>query len=574
MEGPTLKFSQDTHATKYRGKGESFREAMTRIADALKDDQQHFHEFRSILLRQAFLPPGRVQAAMGSPRLHTPYNCFVSGDIPDSMEGIMDSVKQAALTMKMGGGIGYDFSSIRPRGDWIASQETYASGAVSFMKPFDAVCQTIASAGNRRGAQMAGLRVDHPDIEEFIAAKQNTDNLTQFNVSVLVTDEFMEAMLEGRQFPLRFEGRTYKWVDARALWDEIMRSTWDWAEPGVLFVDQANRMNNLWYCEYLPVTNPCGEQWLPEHGACLLGSFNLVKYLVFNKQQTKVIDFDYEQLWTDIQIVYRAMDNVVDRAAYPLPEQEAEAKNKRRMGLGITGLANAGEALGFAYGSSEFLRFQEEVEKLLTYALYTQSAVRARQYGAFPLCDNEKLVQSNFIQKLPPALQDFIREYGLRNSHLTSIAPTGTISLCADNVSSGIEPPYSLGMSRKVRTFDGVEEHGLVDYASYFLGVDGKTVMNGDVTVEDHLNVLEIASRWNDSSVSKTVNIDDSVTFEQFKDVYVEAWKRGCKGCTTFRASGKRMGILSDSQSKGSEEATEGGACVFDPELGTTSCGE
>ncbi len=578
--GPTLKFSRDEHARKYRQEGETFRERMTGVADGLKDSDPHFHSFRDPLLHQRFLPPGRVQAAVGSTRYHTPYNCFVSGTIPDSLSGITDKLGEAAQTMKLGGGIGYDFSTLRPRNDWIASQETSSSGAVSFAQPFDAMCKTIASAGNRRGAQMLGLRVDHPDIEEFVHAKVgDTSFLSQFNISVLVTDEFMQAVLRGESFPLRFGGRVYKWVDAQRLWHEIMCATWDWAEPGVLFIDRANEMNNLWYCEHLPVTNPCGEQWLPPYGACLLGAFNLPKYL-YPWADTWI--FDWQLFEADIEAVYPAMDNVPDRATFPLDAQREEAQNKRRMGLGITGLANAGEAMGMPYGSQEFLVWHDRVEWFLTNKLYELSALRAAEYGPFPAFDREKFLNSKFVQRLDPYVQDLIWRHGIRNSHLRSQAPTGTTSLCADNVSSGIEPVFSLGQSRKVRRRDDegfvrIEEEGLVDYGWNFLGVEGKTVANGDVSVEDHLNVLEVAAYWNDSSVSKTTNISDDTTFEEFKNVYFEAWRRGAKGCTTFRPAGKRWGILQssdDSGDSGSSEEASGGACTFDPETGVKSCDE
>ena len=323
--GPTLPISEEIHAMKYRGKGESFKEAMTRVAEALKDNETHFNNFRTILYNQRFLPAGRVQSAMGAPRRVTPYNCFVSTTIEDSMDGIMDAAKRAAETMRLGGGIGYDFSTLRPKGTLIKSLESKSSGPISFMGIFDAVCKTIASAGHRRGAQMGVLRVDHPDIEEFIKAKRNHTELTGFNISVGVTDKFMTAVKEGTDFDLVFNDEVRKTVDARALWDMIMRSTWDWAEPGILFIDRINQKNNLHYCEKIAATNPCGEQPLPPNGACLLGSFNLTKYVL--EHDDKYV-FNMNQLRNDIPHVVRAMDNVIDRATYPLKEQEEEAKTK------------------------------------------------------------------------------------------------------------------------------------------------------------------------------------------------------------------------------------------------------
>jgi ribonucleoside-diphosphate reductase alpha chain len=562
MNGPTLAISQELHAMKYRSEGETFREAMTRIADALKDDEAHFEAFREILLDMRVLPAGRVQAAMGAPRAVTPYNCFVSGVIPDSMNGIMKMATEAAETMRMGGGIGYDFSTLRPRGDLIRSLDSRSSGPVSFMSIFDAVCGTIASAGHRRGAQMGVLRVDHPDIEEFVRCKQNADRLRNFNISVGVTDEFMEAVIADRPFDLRWMGRVYKTVSARKLWDEIMRSTWTWAEPGVLFLDTANRMNNLHYCETLAATNPCAEQWLPPYGACLLGSFNLTRYMLPTPDGGWTFSFDLFR--RDIPVVVRAMDNIVDRAIYPLDRQELEARRKRRMGLGVTGLANAIEAWGGRYGGGWFCQQANLILRTLTIEAYRASVELAKEKGPFPYF-MQNYCESGFVQRLPQELQDAIRTHGIRNSHLTSIAPTGTISLTADNVSSGIEPVFSYGYDRVVQHFDGPKVERVEDYGVRVFGVRGKTA--DQCTIDDHLNVLAVASRWSDSSVSKTCNIGDDVTWEEFKEVYLKAWKMGAKGCTTFRAAGKRSGILI----KKDEEA-EGAACYFDPETGKKSC--
>lgn len=302
--------------------------------------------------------------------------------IPDSMEGIMLAAQEAAKTMQLGGGIGYDFSTLRPRGALIKGLESRSSGPMSFMGIFDAVCKTISSAGHRRGAQMGVMRVDHPDIAEFIRVKNNSDTLTQFNLSVGVTDKFMEAVKEGSTFDLVFDGRVYDTIDARALWDDILRSTWDWAEPGILFIDRINTKNNLWYCEEIAATNPCGEQPLPPNGACLLGSFNLVKYVETCVQGSR--SFNYEKLKHDIPAVVRAMDNVVDRAIYPLPAQESEAKSKRRMGLGVTGVANAIEALGHEYGSERFLDILEGIMTVIRDTCYRSSVSLAIEKGPFP----------------------------------------------------------------------------------------------------------------------------------------------------------------------------------------------
>ena len=451
-EGPTKPISIEIDKMKYCQKDETFNEKVSRIARTLADDDQHKSSLKDILGNMRFLPAGRVQSAIGSSRITTAYNCFVSGTIEDSMNTIMEKASEAAETMRRGGGIGYDFSKIRPRGDKIKSLDSQASGPVSFMGIFDSICQTIASSGHRRGAQMGVLRVDHPDIEEFVSAKRNSDRLTGFNISVGITDKFMEALTntDDSSFDLVFEHKTYKTICAKKLWDQIMESTWDWAEPGVLFVDRIAEMNNLHYCEEIVATNPCGEQPLPPYGACLLGSFNLTKYIVEDLQNT----FDFAQFKDDIPKIVRAMDNVIDRTIYPLKQQSDEAKDKRRMGLGVTGLANAGEMLGLPYASDEFMDWAEKVFACLRDNCYKASALLAKEKGPFPLY-REEYLKSNFVRSLPQSVKKLIREYGIRNSHLTSIAPTGTISLVADNVSGGIEPVFSHYYDRTIQTFEG-----------------------------------------------------------------------------------------------------------------------
>ena len=571
--GPTLPLSQEIDQMKYRQDGETFNDKVQRISEALSDTEEHRMEFLDILGEQRFLPAGRVQSAIGSKRITTAYNCFVSGNIEDSMSSIMERANEAAETMRRGGGIGYDFSRIRPRGDLIKSLDSKSSGPISFMGIFDAVCQTIASSGHRRGAQMGVLRVDHPDIREFIRAKRNSSSLTGFNVSVGVTDEFMEAIKrEDDSFSLVFEGKVYDTISSRELWDEIMESTWDWAEPGILFLDRINEQNNLWYCEEITSTNPCGEQPLPAYGACLLGSFNLTKYIVDGS-------FSYTMFKQDIPNVVRAMDNVIDRTIYPLKQQEDEAKNKRRMGLGVTGLANAGELLGYQYGSEEFLEWAEGVFKLLRNGCYRASADLAREKGAFPLYD-DRLLKSGFAKTLPYQLRKRIKQYGLRNSHLTSIAPTGTISLVADNISGGIEPSFSTGYDRTIQTFDGPKVERVEDYAS----ARGATVRTaGSLSTDEHLSVLALAQHYVDSACSKTINVGDDVTYAEFKNIYEKAFEQGVKGCTTFRAAGKRYGILNETVEEEAESAgetqevaeetgEEATACFFDVVTGQREC--
>lgn len=574
MPGPTIPICDAIHAEKYRADNESFREAMGRVANALQDDQVHYHEFRDILLDMKFLPAGRVQAAMGSSKNVTPYNCFVSGTIEDSFcdgpGSIMGRAHQSASTMRQGGGIGYDFSTLRPKGDIIRGVQSVTDGPMAFMPIYDSVCRATASAGNRRGAQMGVLRVDHPDIEAFIHAKQNVDKLTGFNLSIAITDEFMNAVAAGQNFPLRFNGQVYRTIDARALWETIMRSTYDWAEPGVLFIDAINRMNNLYYCETIAATNPCGEQPLPPFGACLLGSLNLVKFVTKDAEGVHSIDFD--EMSRVIPHIIRAMDNVVDRARYPLPEQEQEAKSKRRMGIGVTGLANAIEACGALYGSPEFLEIQEQIERLLTNECYRASAMLAKEKGAFPLYDQELYCAGNFIRTLDDDVQALIKANGIRNSHLTSKAPTGTISFCADNPSSGIEPVFSYSQRRSVITGQGKIEAVVQDYGQRVFGVNGRVC--ADVTVDQHVKVLALSSRYTDSAVSKTCNVPHDIDWNDFKNTYTTAWELGAKGCTTYRVGGKREAILMDAASNSSPvvETEEGGACYYDPDTGTRSC--
>ena len=571
MTGPTLPISIELDEMKYRQTGESFRDKCSRIADALKDDDAHYAAFRNALLDMRFLPAGRVQAAMGAARQVTPYNCFVSPTIPDTMAGIMATAGIAAETMRLGGGIGYDFSTIRPRGDLISKTGSPASGPVSFMRIFDAVCSTVASAGHRRGAQMGVLRVDHPDIEEFIRAKQNTNSLTNFNVSIAVTDAFMEAVRENSGFDLVWGGKKYRTINSRNLWTEIMRSTWDWAEPGVLFIDRINEMNNLWYCETIAATNPCAEQPLPPNGACLLGSFNLTKYISteeigYSEGKPELLRvFNWDQFFADIPVVVRAMDNIVDRALYPLEAQYQEAISKRRMGLGVTGVANALEALGLPYGSEGFLDLLDEILSEFTNAVYRASATLAAEKGPFPLYDKTAFLASKFVEVLDESTRQAIEKYGIRNSHLTSIAPTGTISLVADNISSGIEPVFSYGFDRTIQTYEGPRVERVDDYGVRVFGVRGKTA--DECSVDDHLAVLLVASKWMDSAVSKTCNVGDGVSFDEFKSVYWKAWEGGAKGATTFRAAGKRAGILVAAPEEG-----EGAACFIDPETGKRTC--
>lgn len=576
MAGPSVAFSDQLHSEKYRLKGESFEGAMIRNANALSDSAEHYEAYLDILLNMRFCPAGRVQAWAGAPKVVTPYNCFVSATINDSFVdppkpgedqnavSIMKAAEMAAQTMRQGGGIGYDFSTLRPAGDIIKGVMSKSDGPLAFMPIFNAVCQATASAGNRRGAMMGTMRIDHPDIERFIESKRNGNALNGFNISILVTDEFMMALESGDSFPLKFNGVIYRWISAADLWEKIMQSTWDWAEPGVLFVDTINNMNNLYYCETIASTNPCSEQPLPPYGACLLGSLNLVSYVVKGITDCQAGYFDWDKFRADIPHIVRALDNVIDKATYPLVQQAAEAKNKRRMGIGIMGLANALEALGAPYGSRQFVWMEGEILTVLRDECYRASIELAKEKGAFPLFDAEKYCAGRFIKTLPDDIQDAIRQHGIRNSHLTSIAPTGTISLCADNVSSGIEPVFSIRQKRTVKMSKGDVEEDFLDYGFKFFGVEGKTT--AQVSTQEHIDVLVAAANLVDSSVSKTINVDDTCKWEDFANIYYEVWRRGGKGCTTFNKNGKREGILKDM------DEPKDKACFFDPTTGQRTC--
>lgn len=581
--GPQLEFSDQLHAEKYRTEGETFRDKCSRVAAALTDTPEEYHKYREMTLDMRFLEAGRIQSAVGSTREVTPYNCFVSRTLEDSTESICETFSDAMQTMRRGGGIGYDWSPLRPKGALIRSLGSSSSGPLSFMQIFSQLCHSISSAGHRRGAQMAVLRVDHPDIEAFIQAKHDITQLTGFNLSVAITDEFMECKESGKPFKLRFNGESHGEVDSQALWEMIMRSTWDYADPGVLFIDTINNMNNLWYCEKIAATNPCGEQPLPPNGACLLGSFNLVKYVRFDEQGKA--SFDWNLLREDVRTAVPAMDRVIDVARYPLPAQELEAKNKRRMGLGITGLANAGEAVtGSSYGSKEFLWFANAVQSFITNEAYSVSIELARTRGEFSMLDREKFVQSKFVKTLHPDIAKGILKYGIRNSHLTSIAPTGTISMTADYVSSGCEPVfgfpemsssgevtgYSYAGLRQVNLASGPKTVEVRDYGERVFGVRGK--MSHEVTAGEHVDVLLAMARNVDSAVSKTVNVNGDMPWADFKNIYQRVWEGGGKGCTTFNADGKKMGILMGKVKDDTPTEEEAGTCVVF-EDGSRECG-
>ncbi|MEM7506166.1 MAG: adenosylcobalamin-dependent ribonucleoside-diphosphate reductase [Pseudomonadota bacterium] len=526
-----------------------------RIASALAveeaDQQLWENRFYQALSGFRFLPAGRIIAGAGTGRSVTLFNCFVMGTIADSMEGIFQGLKEAALTMQQGGGIGYDFSTIRPKGALVHGVAADASGPLSFMDVWDAMCRTIMSAGSRRGAMMATMRCDHPDIEDFIAAKQDAARLRMFNLSVLVTDPFIAAVDADTDWDLVFEGKTYRTLKARDLWDRIMRATYDYAEPGVIFIDRINAQNNLHYAETIAATNPCGEQPLPPYGACLLGSINLASLV---RQPFENGHIDEVELSDLVATAVRMMDNVVDISRFPLPEQAAEAQAKRRIGLGVTGLADALAMCALRYGSEEAVRQTGQWMAAVEQVAYGASTELAREKGAFPLFDGEEYLKGHVIQRLPEDIRDDIATYGIRNALLTSIAPTGTISLLAGNVSSGIEPVFAHSYTRKVLQKDGSRtEEEVVDYAvakyreKFGAEADLPDYFVSAQTLEplDHVKMQAMAQRHVDSSISKTINVPADISFEAFKSVYAEAYKQGCKGCTTYRPNDVTGSVLS-----------------------------
>ncbi|MBL6846325.1 MAG: adenosylcobalamin-dependent ribonucleoside-diphosphate reductase, partial [Planktomarina sp.] len=515
-----------------------------------------------------FLPAGRITAGAGTERSVTLFNCFVMGTIPDSMGGIFDMLKEAALTMQQGGGIGYDFSTIRPSGAKVKGVAADASGPLSFMDVWDSMCRTIMSAGSRRGAMMATMRCDHPDIAKFIIAKRDPARLRMFNVSVLVTDEFMDAVKANGPWDLIFEGEVYQTVNALELWDQIMSSTFEFAEPGVIFIDRINKANNLNYCETISATNPCGEQPLPPYGACLLGSINLARLV--SKPFEKGASLDEIGMDNLVKIAVRMMDNVVDVSRFPLEAQAREAKQKRRIGLGVTGLADALLMVGLRYGSEEAALKTEQWMHQIARAAYLASVDLAKEKGAFPLFDPQGYLSSGAMQEMDTDVRNAIEKHGIRNALLTSVAPTGTISLYAGNVSSGIEPVFAYAYTRKVLQKDGSRtEEEVVDYAVQMwrdkMGeaeLPDHFVNAQTLAPLDHVRMQAAAQKWVDSSISKTINCPEDISFEAFKDVYMAAWDQGCKGCTTYRPNAVTGSVLSVLETSEKAPEVDSGADV------------
>ena len=562
--------------TKYRfrdgegGGDRTIEDSWHRIARALsavepRDQLLWEQRYFGVLKGFKLLPGGRIQAGAGTARNVTLFNCFVMGTIEDSMEGIFRALREGALTMQQGGGVGYDFSTLRPRGTRARSVGAIASGPVSFMGVWDAMCETILSTGARRGAMIATLRCDHPDIDEFISAKATPGALRHFNLSVQVTDAFMAAVRQDADWPLVFPDvtdcgteealvrewpgrgepvrcRVYRRLRARLLWNKILHATYDHAEPGVLFIDRINRFNNLWYRERITATNPCGEIPLPPYGACDLGSLNLTQFVC--EPFTPQARLDETDLIATAAVATRLLDNVIDASRFPLPAQEESARNSRRIGLGVTGLGDMLIMLGLHYASAEARALATKIMQLVCYAAYRTSVKLAREKGSFPSLQRDQYLQGPFIAALPEEIRAAIAGYGIRNSHLVAIAPAGTISLLAGNISSGLEPVFAGVFTRKVLNADGTTTtFDLVDYALALWrevnhdsnGFPPAFVCASEVAPQDHVAMQAALQSYVDNSISKTITVPENCSFDAFKGIYDAAYDMGLKGCTTFR---------------------------------------
>ncbi|OGN43981.1 MAG: ribonucleoside-diphosphate reductase, adenosylcobalamin-dependent [Caulobacterales bacterium RIFCSPHIGHO2_01_FULL_70_19] len=539
------------------GGDETIGQTWTRVAAAVAEAEapkaraRWRERFEAALTDFQFLPAGRILAGAGTGRNVTLFNCFVMGTVPDDLGGIFEAVREAAVTMQQGGGVGMDFSAIRPSGAAVKGVGADASGPLSFMDVWDSMCRTILSAGQRRGAMMGCLRIDHPDIEAFIDAKRDPARLRNFNVSVLVPDAFMQALQADGDWPLVFAGETFRTVRARDLWDRLMRATYDVAEPGVIFIDRVNERNNLAGVEVISASNPCGEQMLPPYGACLLGSINLARLVPHPFAADAALD--EAKLGELTRIAIRFLDNVIDVSRFPLPQQETEAKAKRRIGLGVTGLADALVFCGARYGDEEAVALTRRWLGVIKREAYRASAELAAEKGAYPLYDAAVLDTPN-LRDLDEDTRALIAKHGLRNGCLTSIAPTGTTSLLAGNVSSGVEPVFAWSYTRKVLQPDGSKrEEAVEDYAlTVWKRLHGDEpppehafVTAQTLTPEHHLRMQAVAQEMIDSSISKTVNCPEDIAFEAFADVYVRGWSMGCKGLTTYRPNAVTGSVLS-----------------------------
>ena len=586
-----MDISRHIWQTKYRNADpdaadRTIMDTWRRVAHALAavepaDPQGWEERFHRILQDYKFLPGGRIQAGAGTQHDVTLFNCFVMGAIEDSIPGIFRALQEAAITMQKGGGIGIDFSTLRPRGTKARETGSIASGPLSFMHIWDSMCGTILSTGSRRGAMMATLRCDHPDIEEFVAAKREPGRLRRFNLSVLVSDAFMAAVRGDAEWPLvfpaaAFEGkgdtidrewsnargpvpcRVIRRIPARQLWNAILRATYDYAEPGLLFIDRINRLNNLRYREQISATNPCGEIPLPAYGACDLGSINLTRFVL--SPFTPEARFDVEAVRETTRTAVRLLDNVIDVSRFPLPQQQEGARGSRRIGLGITGLADALVMLGLTYGEERALSLARDLMRSICHAAYRASIALAREKTSFPFFEREKYLGGDFIRQLPQDIRDGIARYGIRNSHLIAIAPTGTISLLAGNISGGLEPIFAASYSRKVLGTDGKPiEFELTDYALQLwrqmtgrtTGVPDHFVTAANLPVRAHLHTQAALQPSVDNSISKTINVPENCPIDEFSGIYDLAYELELKGCTTFRPNPVTGTVLSADEAGG-----------------------
>ncbi|MEZ5967943.1 MAG: adenosylcobalamin-dependent ribonucleoside-diphosphate reductase [Hyphomonas sp.] len=548
--------SEDIWTRKYRfgneaGVEDSWRRVARAVAAAENEDADLWEQrFFDLLSGFRFLPGGRILANAGTERSATLLNCFVMGEVHDSIDGLFSALRESAITLQEGGGIGLDFSSIRPAGSAARRTGNIATGPVSFMHLWDAMCETVTADRARRGAMMGTLRCDHPDIEEFIDAKIGGEALSRFNLSVLVTDALVHAVDGDADWPLVFNGKTVRTLKARMLWERILRAAYQSGEPGVLFIDRINHENTLGYAETIHACNPCGEVPLPPYGACDLGSFNLTCFV--SRPFTPEAAFDFDSIRGLTETAVRFLDNVLDVSRYPLPQQAEQARAGRRIGLGLTGLGDALIMLGIPYGSDEGRQFARKLLRLMRDAAYEASIALAAEKGSFPLLRAEEFLATPFIRRLPESLRAAIRSTGIRNSHLLAIAPTGSISLLAGNVSAGIEPAFAATVRRLVRRVSGkFEPEDMEDYAQRLWRQMGRQeasppafVTAADLSPEDHLAMQAAAQEFVDNAISKTINADASIPFEAFANVYRRAWELGLKGCTVYRQGSRGQDVL------------------------------
>jgi len=571
--------TRDVWADKYRfGDEENPFQSFERVVKGVYAQDPNANaaqEAREAMKLGLWMPAGSIQAAAGTPKSLTYINCFVCQTIPDSVQGISKVLGDGMLTMHKRGGIGMDFSTLRPSGAIIKSTgPTKASGPLGFMPMWNTMCFSIMQAGTRRGAMMGTLADWHPDLPAFIDAKHTPGVLTNFNLSILVSDAFMDAVRNDELWSLYFpvpplEGATGEFVDengvtqyiyrqmpAQELWNLIVRSTYEYSEPGVIFIDRVNDLNNLKYCEEIRCTNPCGEQPLPPNGACDLGVVNLARMVI--NPFTSDAKLSWETLRKAVHVGVRFLDNVIDVTPYPLEEQHAEQKAKRRIGLGVSGLADMLAQLKIRYGIGEAETMTRKVMREVAIQAYTASAALAVERGSFPLFEKEPFLGAPFPQKLPSDLIDIIGETGIRNGVLLTVPPTGTISIYYGNVSPGVEPPFAHTYDRKVLQEDGSREEYKAEGYGYRLwnllhpteDVPDYMVTSGDLSVQDHIRIQAACQEWVDASVSKTSNCPAEMTFEDFKEVYTLSYNLGCKGCTTYRPSEVRGSVLSTGEDK------------------------